>query len=73
MSQKTFIEVGSTVKLLSGGPVMTVSEVSSATGIAQCVWFVDGVVLRDTFNKRMLSCGCCDCPVTDIRTEEVSA
>ncbi len=43
---------GDRVKLKSGGPMMTVSNVSEDK--IECSWFVDGNVQHDSFNAEVL-------------------
>lgn len=49
--RKSIINIGSSVRLNGGGPVMTVERGGKQDGrlIFQCVWIVDGVSRRDVF------------------------
>lgn len=49
------IKEGDTVRLKSGGPLMTVEYTDN--GKVDCVWFVDGKLFRETFDKRSLEKG----------------
>ena len=37
------MEIGDTVRLKSGGPVMTINNISSVTGGFLCSWFTEAV------------------------------
>ncbi|MCK4204258.1 DUF2158 domain-containing protein [Brucella pituitosa] len=45
-------EVGDTVRLKSGGPLMTVEVINA--GNIRCVWFKKGDVERGVFNHALL-------------------
>jgi uncharacterized protein YodC (DUF2158 family) len=56
MAEKIFLEVrfkdGDRVKLKSGGPLMTVSNVSNDK--IECSWFFEGNIRHDHFNPEAL-------------------
>ncbi len=42
MSSERKFSIGSIVKLLSGGPVMTINDIDLKTSFMKCVWFSNG-------------------------------
>ena len=44
------MNVGDTVRLKSGGPVMTVESVDQDQGTARCVWMKDETPMRHRFS-----------------------
>jgi uncharacterized protein YodC (DUF2158 family) len=47
-------EIGDTVEMLSGGPVMTISGRPSKSKLVSCEWFVGGNHHWDAFEPAML-------------------
>ena len=47
-------EVGAVVQLVSGGPLMTVEGRSNGEGKVRCVWFIQDMAQRDSFNEQTL-------------------
>lgn len=53
MSDGSGFKVGDTVRMKSGGPLMTVSNIND--GAVYCEWFgADGKVARDSFRPEQL-------------------
>ncbi|MBN3495887.1 DUF2158 domain-containing protein [Vibrio neptunius] len=48
------MEVGTTVKLKSGGPVMTIDSPADAAQRVKCVWFNKGELQSGLFNLHSL-------------------
>ena len=44
------MNVGDTVRLKSGGPVMTVDSVDQGQGTAHCIWMKDETPMARTFS-----------------------
>ena len=43
------LRIGDVVKLKSGGPVMTVTQLGLTHGRVECTWFVENVEIRSAF------------------------
>lgn len=43
------MRIGDVVKLKSGGPLMTVTQIGLTHGRVECTWFVEGVEIRSAF------------------------
>ncbi|MBS0909199.1 DUF2158 domain-containing protein [Tatumella sp. JGM118] len=51
-------EVGTTVQLKSGGPVMTVNHYNEQQDIYVCIWFSGDNLQSETFNPSVLTDDC---------------
>lgn len=47
-------EIGDLVQVKSGGPAMTVQEISHMTGEYQCVWFNGNIKQQSSFDGEVL-------------------
>lgn len=43
------IRIGDVVKLNSGGPLMTITQIGLTHGRVECTWFVEEVEIRSAF------------------------
>jgi len=57
--------LGDTVRLRSGGPVMTINEKAQAGGLV-CVWFADEDVKHHTFRAEALQAVPCAATTTEL-------